>query len=445
MLPFLLLLWLFVTHLYFTFRLHFIQKKIPEGIALSFGKGNKNKKKEGGISAYEALATALAATMGTGNIIGISAAIAVGGVGAVFWCWVTGVFGIATCYAECFLSSKYRVRKEDGTFAGGPMYVLERVLKKKKMALFFACAMMAASFGVGSSVQSHAICGAVLRTIEISPHLVGIGVAFLTGCVILGGGKQIAKVCMYLVPVMSLLYVAGCAILMIKNSAYLLQTLQVIVRAAFTGRAVTGGIAGRALMVGIRTGISKGLFTNEAGMGSMAVSAADAETVSPVQQGLVSMTGVFWDTVVMCAVTGITLVSCILKEPARFAGLVEDALCFEAFSMLPVPVFSGGNVVFSGETLLSVSLILFAFATIVGWSYYGGKASVYLWGNSRTTLYQLFYIVSVYLGAVMSMETVWRIADVLNLLMAVPNLYSLWCLRKEIIKDTREEMKGRTK
>lgn len=442
MLPFLLLLWILITHLYFTFRLNFIQKKIPTGIALSFGKGNKKEKKGGGISAYEALATALAATMGTGNIIGISVAISVGGVGAVFWCWMTGVFGIATCYAECFLASKYKVRKADGTFTGGPMYILERVLKKKKTALFFACAMMAASFGVGSSVQSHAIYGAASRNIPISPHLIGIGVAVLAGGVILGGGKQIAKVCMYLVPVMSLLYIGGCVVLLIKNSQYLAQTLRVIVRAAFTGRAVAGGVAGRALMLGIQTGISKGLFTNEAGMGSMAVSAADAETTSPVQQGMVSMTGVFWDTVVMCAVTGLTLVSCMLKEPARFAGLVGDALCFEAFSMLPLRCSPWGNAVISGESLLAVSLVLFAFATIIGWSYYGGKAVEYLWGEKRTVIYRIFYIVTIYLGAVMSMETVWGIADTLNLFMAVPNLYALWCLRDEVIKDTRQTFTG---
>lgn len=417
-----LLLVLLGTHIYFTVRLKFIQKKVPEGIILSFSKDTSG---QGGISPYASLATALAATIGTGNIIGISTAIAVGGPGAVFWCWITGIFGMATCYAECFLSVKYRIKKENGDYAGGAMYVLERVLHKKKAALFFAFFAVAASFGIGSSVQSHAISAAITEKLSISPHMVGIGVAMLAASILLGGGKSIAKVCTYLVPIMSFLYLGGCFFLMIKNAGVIPKTVMVIVNAAFTSESVVGGMVGTAVMTGLRVGISKGLFTNEAGMGSIAMSAADAKTTSAVKQGIISMTGVFWDTVVMCAVTGITIVSCMLKNPAFFQNIESDRLCFAAFSFMP-----------AGEWILTVSLVLFAFATIIGWSYYGECATGYLFGERGIGIYQLLFIVTIYLGAVMSLEMVWGLADLFNSFMAIPNIMSLFLLRKIIIGET---------
>lgn len=422
MLNFFLLMLLLFTHLYFTCKLKFIQRRIPEGIRLSFSKGEGGT---GSISPYSALATALAATMGTGNIIGISAAIAVGGPGAVFWCWITGIFGIATCYAECFLSVKYRVKREDGSVAGGPMYVLERVLHKKKMAYVFAFLAMAASFGIGSSVQSHSISAAISEKASVSPHLIGIAAALLAGSIVLGGAKKIAKVCTFLVPVMSFFYLGGCLLLLWQNAEVLPEAVTVIIKAAFTSKAVMGGMAGTAVMTGIRIGISKGLFTNEAGMGSIAISAADAKTNSAVRQGIISMTGVFWDTVVMCAVTGITIISSMLKNPGNFQNTAQDSLCFAAFSVLP-----------AGEYLLAGSLVLFAFATIIGWNYYGECAAGYLLGERGKNFYQLAYIVSVYLGAVMSLELVWNLADLFNSLMAVPNIISLLLLRKVIVGET---------
>lgn len=418
----LLLLILLGTHIYFTVKLKFIQKKVPEGIILSFSKDTSG---QGGISPYASLATALAATIGTGNIIGISTAIAIGGPGAVFWCWITGIFGMATCYAECFLSVKYRIKKENGDYAGGAMYVLERVLHKKKAALFFAFFAVAASFGIGSSVQSHAISAAITEKLSISPHMAGIGVAMLAASILLGGGKSIAKVCTYLVPIMSFLYLGGCFFLIIKNAGIIPKTVMVIVNAAFTSESVAGGIAGTAVMTGIRVGISKGLFTNEAGMGSIAMSAADAKTTSAVKQGIISMTGVFWDTVVMCAITGITIVSCMLKNPAFFQNIESDRLCFAAFSFMP-----------AGEWILTVSLVLFAFATIIGWSYYGECAAGYLFGERGIGIYQLLFIVTIYLGAIMSLEMVWGLADLFNSFMAIPNILSLFLLRKIIIGET---------
>lgn len=417
-----LLLFLMGTHIYFTIRLKFIQRKLPQGIRMSFsGKEGGN----GGISPYASLATALAATIGTGNIIGISTAIALGGPGAVFWCWLTGIFGIATSYAECFLGARYRIRKEDGSYVGGPMYVLERVLHKKWAALFFAFFTVAASFGSGSGVQAHAIGAAVTDKIPVSPHLVGIAAAMLAGSILLDGNKKIAKVCTFLVPVMSFLYLGSCFLILCQNAVFVPQAVSVIVKSAFTGKSVAGGIAGTAVMTGMRVGISKGLFTNEAGMGSAAMSAADARTDSAKEQGLISMTGTFWDTVVMCAVTGITIVSGMLKNPVEFQSVSSDRLCFAAFSFLP-----------AGEWILTVSLVLFAFATIIGWSYYGECAAVYLFGERGTGIYQLLFIVTVYLGAVMSLETVWNLADLFNSLMAVPNLLCLTLLRKSIIAET---------
>lgn len=414
------------THLMFTVRLRFIQKRIPEGIRLSFsGKSEGN----GNISPYSALATALAATIGTGNIIGISTAIAVGGPGAVFWCWLTGVFGIATCYAECFLSVKFRVKKADGTYQGGPMYVLENGLRKKGLAMAFAVFTVLASFGMGSSVQAHSISSAVTGQFQISPHLVGMAAGVLAGVIMMGGGRQIAKVCTYLVPVMSIFYLGGCLFVILANHAFLKEAIAVIVKAAFSSKSVIGGIAGTAVMTGIRTGISRGLFTNEAGMGSIPMAAASAQTVSPVRQGIISMTGTFWDTVIMCAITGIAIVSSMVKDPGAFVGVAPDQLCFVTFSGLPL----------CGGEMLSLSLVLFAFATIIGWNYYGECAVRYLFGEKGIKAYQFLYMMAVYLGAVMSLELVWGISDLFNSFMAIPNIISLWLLQKIIVKETCKE------
>lgn len=414
-----MLLVLFMTHIYFTIRLRFVQKKIPQGIYMSFSKQGQG---EGNISPFSALATALAATIGTGNIIGISTAIAIGGPGAIFWCWVTGVFGIATCYAECFLSVKYRVRNADGTYVGGPMYVMEHVLHQKSAAVVFAAAVVLVSFGMGSSVQSHSIASAVTEHADLSSGFIGVCLALLTGAVILGGAEQITKVCTCLVPFMSVFFLGGCLFLIWMNRDIFIETLKVIIGSAFSSKSVVGGVAGTGVMTGLRIGISRGLFTSEAGLGSIPISAAAARTESPYRQSLVSMTGVFWDTVVMCAVTGIAIVGCMLKEPELYQGAAEDRLCFLAFSNLP----------FWGSEILSVSLVLFAFATIVGWCYYGGCAVQYLGKGKGHTLYKVLYICFVFWGTVLPLQAVWGMSDLFNSLMTIPNLICLWILRKAI-------------
>lgn len=421
-----MLVLLFGTHIYFTLRLNFIQRKIPEGIRLSFSK--KSSASDGGISPYSALATALAATIGTGNIVGISTAIAVGGPGAVFWCWLTGVFGIATCYAECFLSVKYRIKRPDGSAVGGPMYVLEHVLHKKGMAVAFALFTVLASLGIGSSVQAHSIYAAVTEQVSVSPHLIGIATGVLCGLVIIGGSRQIAKVCTWLVPVMSIFYVGGCLWIIVRNGAALPETFRVILAAAFSSKAVAGGLAGRAIMTAIRTGISKGLFTNEAGLGSIPMAAASAKTDSPVRQGMISMTGPFWDTVVMCAITGIACVSSMISHPAAYQGVASDRICFVAFEELPV----------CGGLVLSISLVLFAFATIIGWNVYGTTAVRYLWGETGIQTYQVLYMLFVYLGAVVSLDLVWGLSDLFNSFMAIPNILCIWMLRKVIVRETKQ-------
>ena len=323
------------------------------------------------MSPYSALATALAATIGTGNIIGISAAIAIGGPGAVFWCWLTGFLGVATCYAESFLAVRYKVRDANGRSAGGPMYVLEHRLGKKWLAVLFSVFTVLASFGMGSSVQAYSIRAAAEELVSVSPHLVGIMTAVLAGVIMIGGRQTIAKVCTWLVPFMSILYLGGCLWLIVKNKELLPQTVAVIFRTAFCGEAAVGGAAGGAVMTAVRVGVARGLFTNEAGLGSIPMAAASSGSRDAVRQGLVSMTGPFWDTVVMCAVTGIATVGSMLENPEYYAGVSADKICFAAFAQLPA---------YGGE-LLAVSLALFAFATIIGWNVYGVTAVRYLAGK----------------------------------------------------------------
>lgn len=455
------------THIYFTVRTRFIQRKIPEGIRLSLtGTGQKadigsrrkhgpgqgrNRSRggagEGNVSPFSALATALAATIGTGNIIGISTAVAIGGPGAVFWCWMTGVLGIATCYAECYLSVSCRRKQEDGSFQGGPMYVMEHVLHQKSAAVLFSVSVILVSLGMGSSVQSHSITAAVLEQGEISPQIIGAVTAVLTGAVILGGAKQIAKICTWLVPFMSFFYLGGCFLLIWMNRSFLPDTLRIIIRSAFSSRSLIGGCAGTAVMTGMRVGISRGLFTNEAGLGSIPLAAASARTESARQQALVSMTGTFWDTVVMCAVTGIAVVGSMLRQPEVFRGAAPDRLCFLAFSQLdlffkkifPGAAHASGFLQVDGKLVLSAALVLFAFATIIGWSFYGECAVRYLWGKERLRQYHFLYIAAVYLGAILSLDLVWTLSDLFNSLMAIPNLLCLWMLREIVIKETLVE------
>lgn len=422
------------THLFLTIRLRFPQRHIFKAIRLSV---RKDKGAEGDVSQFGALVTALAATIGTGNIVGVGTAIALGGPGAVFWCWLTGVFGIATKYGEGLLAIKYRVTAEDGKMQGGPMYALERGLGLKWLGILFALFTAIASFGIGSTVQANAISTMTHNVFGIDPVVIGGIITILASMVIVGGVKNIAKVCTALVPLMALLYVLGCIVILIMNSSFVWPAVKLIVKSAFDPSAVGGGMVGGGLMMAARYGIARGLFSNESGLGSAPIVAAAAQTKNPVRQALVSSTGTFWDTVVICAITGIVIVSSILAFPD---------ISFENGGILTTMAFS--KIPYIGSPLLAFGSLTFAFSTILGWSYYGERAVEYMAAKTRLrdkigtkafiNTYRALFLITVYLGAVVSLDLVWNLADIFNALMAIPNLIALILLSGVIVKETRK-------
>ncbi|MDY5541589.1 MAG: sodium:alanine symporter family protein [Lachnospiraceae bacterium] len=417
---------LFGTHLFMTFRTGFIQKKTLKAIKLSV---TKDPDAHGDISQFGALTTALASTIGTGNIIGVGTAVALGGPGAVLWCWLTGVFGIATKYAESLIAVKYRVKTEDGRMLGGAMYALERGLNMKWLGAAFAFLAALTSFGIGSGVQVNAIAKVVKTNLGIDPWIVGIVVALLTCLVVFGGIKAIASVCEKLVPFMAVFYVVGCIIILGYNYDYILPAIQTICRLAFTPGAAAGGLVGAGIMTAARYGIARGLFSNESGMGSAPIVAAAAQTRNPVRQALVSSTGTFWDTVVVCLMTGLVLVSSILKNPAIDVSSITDGgdLTTLAFRQIP----------YIGSFILVIGIITFAYSTILGWCYYGERCVEYLFGKKAFLPYRLLYIAMLIAGPLISLNLVWDLADALNALMAIPNLIALLLLSNVIAKETK--------
>ena len=420
-----MLVLLFGTHVFLTIRTRVIQRYMFKGIKLSV---TPDKEASGDVSGFGALATALAATIGTGNIVGVATAIASGGPGAVFWVWLTGCFGIASKYGEAVLAIKYRVRAKDGSMIGGPMYALERGLKQKWLGILFALFAGFACFGIGNGTQGNSITNMVENTFGISPYISGAVITILTGLVILGGVKSIAKVCEKLVPFMAGFYIIGCIIILILNHAYVLDALKLIVSSAFTPQAAGGGFVGSTVMMAIRFGIARGLFTNESGLGSAPIVDAAASTRNPVRQGLIAMTGVFWDTVIVCALTGLVLVSSILRNPDGMSGLSGGALSSAAFANIPVV----------GPIVLTVGLICFAWSTILGWSYYGERCWVYLCGQKAIMPFRIIYTLVVFVGSVMTLDAVWGIADILNASMAFPNLVALLGLSGVIASETKK-------
>jgi alanine or glycine:cation symporter, AGCS family len=416
-----LLVLLFGTHIFLTIRLKFIQRFIGKAIKISF---SRKKEGKGDISQFGALTTALAATIGTGNIVGVATAVASGGPGAVLWMWLTGVFGIATKYSEALLSVKYRITTKDGLMAGGPMYVLEKGMNNKFLAIIFAAFTAVTAFGIGNMVQANSISSLVYETFKVSPWITGGLMTILTAVVILGGIKSIANVCEKLVPFMAVFYVLGCLIILGLNFSSLPQTIKLIFESAFTGQAAIGGFLGAGVREAIRFGIARGLFSNESGLGSAPIVAAAAQTKNPVRQALVSSTGTFWDTVVVCAMTGLVVVN----SNEWIKGLNGASLTKEAFSDLPV----------IGPIVLTIGLLTFVFSTILGWSYYGEKAAEYLFGTKITKPYRWLWVVFVMIGSVLSLKAVWSFADITNALMAIPNLISLIFLNKIIVKETDE-------
>lgn len=416
------------THLFMTARTGFIQRKLFTGIRLSV---TKDPDSPGDVSQFQALTTALASTIGTGNIIGVGTAIFLGGPGAVFWCWIAGVFGIATKYAESLIAVKYRVRTRDGKMQGGAMYALERGLNLKWLGVAFALLATIASFGIGCGTQINAIAEVIENNVpfHIPPIAIGIVGGILTAIVIIGGIQSIASVCEKLVPFMAIFYVLGCIIILGINFDTLLPAIGAILRLAFTPGAVAGGLVGQGLLIALRFGVARGLFSNESGMGSAPLVASAAQTRNPVRQALVSSTGTFWDTVVVCLMTGLVLVTTIMKNPSINMDSVTDGgqLTTLAFSQIPV----------LGPIILVVGIITFAWSTILGWSYYGERCAQYLWGKKSLLPYKLIFVAVVVVGPVLALDLVWTIADILNALMAIPNLIAVLLLSGVIAKETR--------
>ncbi|MDE6603112.1 MAG: sodium:alanine symporter family protein [Lachnospiraceae bacterium] len=426
-----LIILLMGTHIYFTCRLRFPQRNLFRAIRLSLlsaedmssaGDSSAAPKAGRNLSPFSALSTTLAATLGTGNIIGVSTAVALGGPGAIFWCWITGILGMATAYGECYLSVRYRQRKEDGLYVGGPMYVLKNGLHNKTLGSLYALCTLAAAFGVGCTTQANSVTRAANLSFGISPHPVGIALAVITGAVILGGIRSIGNLCERTVPAITFLYLFGCVLLLCLYRHQLVTAVVWIIKDAFSFTSLAGGVAGASLQRAMRYGIARGLFTNEAGIGTSAIAAAASHTEEPRIQAYVSMTAVFWDTVVMCLLTGLVVVCNMLYDPASTAGAAETDLTAAAFSHLP----------YVGDAFLTISLCAFAVTTLIGWSYFGEKAAEYLGGNHSVPLYKLLYIVMIYLGAIIPMHLVWECTDLINGLMALPNLLALWALRREI-------------
>ena len=412
------------THLFLTIRLHFPQRHILKAIRLSV---QRDPDATGDVSQFSSLATALAATIGTGNIIGVATAIALGGPGAVLWCWLTGVFGIATKYAEGLLAIKYREKKPDGKVIGGPMFALEKGLGWRWAAILFAIFTALASFGIGNTVQANAVATLAYETYDISPYITGTVICLLTGAVILGGVKSIARVCATLVPLMALFYILGCIYIIGVNIDYAWPAIKLIVTSAFSPQAAGGGFVGTTVMMAARYGIARGLFSNESGLGSAPIVAAAAQTRNPVRQALVSSTGTFWDTVVICAMTGIVIVSSVLAYPD---------ITFDNGAVLTKMAFSKIPII--GTPLLTFGLLTFAFSTILGWCYYGERAVEYLKGRRWMLVYRMIFIVAVFIGSVMQLGVVWNMADCMNALMAIPNLLSLLALNGIIVHETRK-------
>lgn len=412
------------THIFLTIRLRFPQRHLWTAIKLSI---RRDKDAAGNVSQFGALATALAATIGTGNIVGVATAVALGGPGAVLWCWLTGLFGISTKYAEGLLAVKYRVKTKDGRLLGGPMYALERGLGWKWMAVLFAVFTAIASFGIGNTVQANAIATLTFETYQIDPIITGLVIAVLIGLVVLGGIKSIARVCTALVPFMAFFYVIGCIVILFMNGQYVWPAIKLICTSAFSPEAAGGGFVGSTVMLAARYGIARGLFSNESGMGSAPIVASAAQTRNPVRQALVSSSGTFWDTVVICALTGLVIVSSVIAYPD---------ISYENGATLTKMAFS--KIPYIGAPLLTFGLLTFAFSTILGWELYGERAVEYLKGRRWTVYYRVLYIVAVFIGSIMNLSVVWNLADCMNALMAIPNLLSLLFLNGILVHETRK-------
>ncbi len=390
----------------------------------------KERKGKGDISHFGALMTALAATVGTGNIAGVSTAVALGGPGAIFWMWITGLVGMATKYSESFLAVKYRQTNKHGEISGGPMYYLQHGLGRKWLGVCFAAFGALAAFGIGNMIQANTATGAMVDSLGVNNFFVGSLLAFLTGLVIIGGIHRIAEVASFFVPIMVSIYFVGALIVILNNLDHLGAGIKLILEHAFTGTAATGGFVGASLARTIRYGVARGLFSNESGLGSAPIAAAAARTNHPAKQALVSMTGTFLDTLVVCSLTALTLSA----TGVWVSGETGVALTVQAFSAgLP------GNW---GKIIVTLGAVTFAFSTILAWEYYGEKCFEYLFGEKWVPYYRYAWVACVFVGAMVKLELVWNFSDAMNALMAIPNLIGLIFLSGTLFRETRSYESG---
>lgn len=415
------------TGVFLSFRLGFMQiQTLPYALKLAFSR-NQDQKSKGDISHFQSLMTALAATIGTGNIAGVATAVAAGGPGAVFWMWISALFGMATKYAEAILAVKYRITNEKGQISGGPMYYIERGLGWKWLAVLFALFGSIAAFGIGNMVQSHSVAGSLsqLSGEAIPPWVTGLVLALFTGLVLLGGIKSIGKVTAFLVPFMAVFYILGGLGVIFLNIGKVPAALSLIFSDAFTGQAVAGGVLGQV----IKMGVARGLFSNEAGLGSAPIAAAAARTDHPGRQALVSMTGTFLDTIVVCSITGLSIVMTGAYTNEKLEAAQITMTAFD--TALPT----------LGSWIVSVGLILFAYSTILGWSYYGEKCFTYLFSDKSALYYRMVFVIAVFFGSMQQVDLVWELSDTMNALMALPNLVGLLLLSGVVVSETKDFQK----
>ena len=378
------------THIYLTIRLRFPQRHIFKAVKLSFLPDGKSV---GDVTPFASLATSLAATIGTGNIIGIATAVAMGGPGAVFWCWITGILGISTKYGEGVLAVKYRVKNYNGMILGGPMHALDRGMNCRWLAVLFCIFTALASFGIGNTIQANAIAEVTHKAFSVSPYITGAVIAILTAFSILFGVKSIARICSKLVPIMAIFYIAGSFLILFLNREFLWDSICLIVNSAFTAKAATGGFIGSTIAMSMRFGIARGLFSSESGLGSAPIIAAASQARNSVRQGLISSTGTFWDTVVICAITVLVIVSSIIAHP-DIDYTHGATLTYAAFEKIP----------YVGQYILFLSLVSFSFSTLLGWSYYGEKAIEYLGGIRSTTAFRIVWVIAIFIGSVVNLD-----------------------------------------
>ena len=424
------------TGIFLTIRLRGLQiRGLFYSLYLALFKRKEDDEQEGDISHFQALMTALAATVGTGNIVGVAIAISTGGPGALFWMWITGIFGMATKYSEAVLAIKYREVDKFGTMSGGPMYYISKGLGWKWLGTLFAIFAFIAAFGIGNMVQSNSVADGVKASFGIPNWVTGIILATLTAMVILGGIKSIAKVTQILVPFMIIIYITAASVILLMEISAIPQIFALIFKHAFTPTAAVGGFLGATVMHAMRMGVSKGVFSNESGLGSAPIAAAAAKTPNPVKQALVSMTQTFIDTLVVCTMTGLVLImSGLWTYGPELKGAKLTAMAFGKF--LP------GGV---GEFIVTLTLIFFAYSTILGWCYYGEKSIEYIFKERAVKIYRVVFVIFVAVGTFLKLETVWRLSDIMNGLMAFPNLVGLVGLSAIIVSETNKYFYKRQK